>query len=119
VVNLLDNAIKYTPAGGAVRLKVAADGGSAVLEVVDTGPGIPGPDQPHVFERFYRGDPSRNRNTGGTGLGLSICKAIVDRAGGEIHIDSLPDIGTAVMVILPVARQAEDVDPLSRIETLL
>jgi signal transduction histidine kinase len=88
------------------------------VRVKDQGDGIDSAALPHVFERFYRGDPSRNRNTGGTGLGLSICKAIVDGAGGEIHIDSLPDIGTAVMVTLPVASQTEDAHPLTRIETL-
>ena len=117
--NLLLNALQHSRRDTTIIASALRKGSIVEVRVEDQGDGIDSVALPHVFERFYRGDPSRNRNTGGTGLGLSICKAIVDGAGGEIHIDSLPDIGTAVMVILPVARQAEDVDPLSRIETLL
>jgi signal transduction histidine kinase len=71
---------------------------------VDQGDGIPPEVLPYVFERFYRGDPSRNRKTGGTGLGLSICKAIVDAAGGQITLNSTLGVGTTVVVQLPLAR---------------
>jgi signal transduction histidine kinase len=117
--NLLLNALQHSRRDTTILASAFRQGGIVEIRVEDQGDGIDSVALPHVFERFYRGDPSRNRNTGGTGLGLSICKAIVDGAGGEIHIDSLPDIGTAVMVILPVASQAQDADPLSRIETRL
>jgi len=117
--NLLLNALQHSRRDTTITASVLRKGSIVEVRVEDQGDGIDSVALPHVFERFYRGDPSRNRNTGGTGLGLSICKAIVDGAGGEIHIDSLPDIGTAVMVILPVASRAEVAHPLSRIETLL
>src|ERR1700761_1182720 len=117
--NLLLNALQHSRRDTTITASAFRKGSIVEIRVEDQGDGIDSVALPHVFERFYRGDPSRNRNTGGTGLGLSICKAIVDGAGGEIHIDSLPDIGTAVMVILPVASQAEDAAPLSRMETLL
>jgi signal transduction histidine kinase len=117
--NLLLNALQHSRHDTTILASVLRKGSFVEVRVEDQGDGIDSVALPHVFERFYRGDPSRNRNTGGTGLGLSICKAIVDGAGGEIHINSLPDIGTAVLVILPVASQAGDAGPLSRIETLL
>ncbi len=116
--NLLLNALQHSRRDTTITASALRKGSIVEVRIEDQGDGIDSVALPHVFERFYRGDPSRNRNTGGTGLGLSICKAIVDGAGGEIHIDSLPDIGTAVMVILPVASQAEGAHPLSRIETL-
>lgn len=100
VSNLVDNALKFTPGGGAVRLTVTTDGTAATLRVEDTGPGIPAEDQPHLFERFFRADRARRRE-GGTGLGLSICQALVGSHGGSIRIDSEPGRGTAVTVTLP------------------
>jgi signal transduction histidine kinase len=96
--NLLLNALQHSPAGSAIRAMVRQNG-ELVLE--DDGDGIAPEDLPHVFDRFYRGDPSRSRNTGGTGLGLSICKAIVSRWRGTIEITSELGIGTRVMVRLP------------------
>ena len=80
------------------------------LAIEDDGDGIAPEDLPHVFDRFYRGDPSRSRNTGGTGLGLSICKAIVSRWQGTIEISSELGIGTRVMVRLPVSGAAFSFD---------
>jgi signal transduction histidine kinase len=117
--NLLLNALQHSRRNTTIIASALRKESMVEVRVKDQGDGIDSAALPHVFERFYRGDPSRNRNTGGTGLGLSICKAIVDGVGGEIHIDSLPDIGTAVMVTLPVASQGKDADPVSRIETLL
>jgi signal transduction histidine kinase len=117
--NLLLNALQHSRRNTTIIASALRKENIVEVRVEDQGDGIDSAALPHVFERFYRGDPSRNRNTGGTGLGLSICKAIVGGAGGEIHIDSLPDIGTAVMVTLPVASQGKDADPLNRIETLL
>jgi signal transduction histidine kinase len=98
--NLLLNALQHSPAGSAIRAMVRQNG---ELVIEDDGDGIAAEDLPHVFDRFYRGDPSRSRNTGGTGLGLSICKAIVSRRQGTIEITSELGIGTRVMVHLPVS----------------
>ncbi len=98
--NLLLNALQHSPAGSSVRAVVRQDG---ELVIEDDGDGIAAEDLPHVFDRFYRGDPSRSRNTGGTGLGLSICKAIVSRRQGTIEITSELGMGTRVMVRLPVS----------------
>jgi len=102
VSNLLLNALQHSPAESKVELRLAAESDFAVFTIEDHGDGIAPEALPHVFERFYRGDPSRARSTGGTGLGLAICKAIVERAGGAIAIASQPDQGTTVTVRLPV-----------------
>jgi signal transduction histidine kinase len=99
--NLLLNALQHSPAGSAIRAVVRQDGD---LAIEDDGDGIAPQDLPHIFDRFYRGDASRSRNTGGTGLGLSICKAIVSRWQGTIEITSELGIGTRVMVHFPVSR---------------
>ncbi len=99
---LIDNAIKYTPAGGQVTLKLRRRGGVAEIVVQDTGAGIPPEDLPHVFERFYRADPGRARDPGGTGLGLSIALWITRQHRGEIVIESVPGQGTVATVRLPV-----------------
>jgi signal transduction histidine kinase len=101
--NLLLNALQHSPAGSAIRAVVQQDGTQALLAIEDDGEGIAPQDLPHVFERFYRGDPSRSRNTGGTGLGLAICKAIASRWQGSIEIASDLGVGTRVMVRLPVS----------------
>jgi signal transduction histidine kinase len=102
--NLLLNALQHSPAGSAVRAVVQQDGTRSELLVEDGGEGIAPEDLPHVFERFYRGDPSRSRNTGGTGLGLAICKAIASRWQGTIEIASDLGIGTKVRVCFPAAQ---------------
>jgi signal transduction histidine kinase len=101
--NLLLNALQHSPAGSAIRAVVQQDGTQAQLALEDDGEGISAQDLPHVFERFYRGDPSRSRNTGGTGLGLAICKAIASRWQGSIDIASDLGVGTRVMVRFPVS----------------
>ncbi len=103
LLNLLDNAIKYTPAGGTVRANWALEGESAFVTVSDTGIGIEPEHVPHVFERFYRVDKARSRSEGGTGLGLAISRWIVDAHGGEITVASTPGHGTSVTVRLPVS----------------
>jgi signal transduction histidine kinase len=108
VQNLIDNAIKFTPAGGSVTVAVHddADHGRAVLTVSDTGIGIAADDMPRVFQRFYRGDKSRYRDAGmrGSGLGLSICHSIVHALKGEIQLESQPGKGTRFTVTLPSHR---------------
>jgi two-component system phosphate regulon sensor histidine kinase PhoR len=99
--NLIDNAIKYTPEGGAVRIACRLAGDAAVLEVADTGIGIPREDLARVFERFYRVDKARSRELGGTGLGLSIVKHLVQSIGGTINVSSRVGSGTQFTVTLP------------------
>ncbi|AMV38723.1 ATP-binding protein [Planctomyces sp. SH-PL62] len=101
--NLIENAVKYTPAGGVVTLEGRLDDGRAVVEVVDTGVGIPADALPRVFDRFFRVDVSRSRRTGGTGLGLSIAKAVVERHGGTIEAAGEPGRGATFRVALPIA----------------
>jgi heavy metal sensor kinase len=106
VVNLLDNAIKYTPAGGTINLNVHARGGKAVLEVVDTGIGIPAGALPHIFERFFRVDQARSRDAGGAGLGLAIVKSICAAHGGKVEVESVEGKGSWFRVELPLASPA-------------
>lgn len=101
VVNLLSNALKYTPPGGRVEIEVQNAENAAELIVRDNGNGIPPEDLPNIFERFYRADKSRNRLTGGSGLGLSIVKAIVEAHKGSIGVKSGPGVGTVFTVRLP------------------
>jgi heavy metal sensor kinase len=103
IVNLLDNAIKYTPVGGAVRLRVVAEEGRAVLEVADNGLGIPPEALPHVFDRFFRVDQSRSREPDGAGLGLAIVKAIAQAHDGEVEAESEAGRGSRFRVKLPLA----------------
>jgi two-component system phosphate regulon sensor histidine kinase PhoR len=101
--NLVDNALKYTPAGGSIRVRWWAEAEEACLEVEDTGIGIPDQDLPRIFERFYRVDKARSRQMGGTGLGLSIVKHLVQAMHGSIHATSRPGQGTTFQVRLPRA----------------
>jgi signal transduction histidine kinase len=102
VRNLVENAIRYTPEGGRVRVDLSAENGSAVLTVDDTGVGISSRDLPRVFERFYRVDPARSRQTGGTGLGLSIARHVVEGHGGRIEAHSELGRGSTFRVTLPL-----------------
>jgi heavy metal sensor kinase len=102
VVNLLDNAIKYTPQGGAVTLSVAAHDSKAVLEVEDNGVGIPSEALPRVFERFFRVDTARSRDQGGAGLGLAIVKSICTAHHGQVQAASTPGQGSRFSVELPL-----------------
>ncbi|HEY2787431.1 MAG TPA: ATP-binding protein [Fimbriiglobus sp.] len=99
--NLVDNAVKYTPAGGRVRVTWRIDGSNARIAVEDTGIGIPATDLERVFERFYRVDRARSREMGGTGLGLSIVKHLVQAMHGGIHAESQPGRGSVFTVHLP------------------
>jgi heavy metal sensor kinase len=108
VVNLLDNAIKYTPAGGSVQLNVRAHAGKAIVEVIDTGIGIPAGALPHVFERFYRVDKARSRDAGGAGLGLAIVKSICAAHGGQVFVDSVEGRGSRFTIELPLAAQVKN-----------
>jgi heavy metal sensor kinase len=106
IVNLLDNAIKYTAAGGRVRLTVRREQGFAVLEVADDGIGIPAEALPHVFKRFFRVDTSRSREQGGAGLGLAIVKSICSAHGADIEVISEPGRGSTFRLRQPLAAEA-------------
>jgi two-component system OmpR family sensor kinase len=105
LLNLVDNARKYTPKGGKVTVGLRREAGWAVLTVADTGMGIPTQELPHIFERFYRVDKARSRAAGGAGLGLSIVQWIVQAHGGKIGVQSEPNRGTTFTVRLPLANQ--------------
>jgi len=102
IVNLVDNAIKYTQEGGEIEINVGSEGSSAILEVADNGPGIPALALPHVFERFYRADKARSRANGGAGLGLSIVKAICAAHSAEVKVSSQEGRGCRFRVELPL-----------------
>ena len=110
---LLDNALKYTPAGGRIQLSLWRHGAEAVLQVEDTGIGLDPEDLPHVFDRFYRADKARARDDGGTGLGLAIAKSIVERHHGTIEVESTPGQGSVFTVRLPSARGSKRPAPVS------
>ena len=101
--NLIDNAVRYSREGGSVTVEVSSDGDEVVLRVRDTGIGIPSRDIPRIFERFYRVDRARSRETGGTGLGLAIVKHIVENHGGRIEVESELGSGSTFLVSLPAA----------------
>ena len=100
--NLLDNAVRYTGAGGSIGAELSATNGEAVLRIRDTGDGIPTRDLSRVFERFYRVDSARSRATGGTGLGLAIVKHVVESHGGSVDVESQLGVGSTFTVHLPV-----------------
>ena len=103
LLNLVTNAVKYTPGGGAVTVDLDDRGTEVVLQVGDTGIGIAPGDLPNIFDRFWRGDPSRSRVGAqpGTGLGLAITKWVAEAHGGTISVQSRPGRGTTFTVVLP------------------
>lgn len=113
--NLLANALQHTETGGTVMVQVLSHGGMTAFRVEDNGEGIPAEDLPHIFDRFYRGDPSRSRSTGGAGLGLAICKALAEAAGGQIKITSEVGRGTVAEVTLPRVDEKRIARPLQEV----
>jgi signal transduction histidine kinase len=105
LLNLLSNALRHTPPGGRIVVAAQPEGRMVRFSVSDTGPGIPGDELPHVFERYYRGDPSRARRTGGSGLGLAIVKQLVEAHGGQVTARSGPQGGATLEFTLPGAEQ--------------
>jgi heavy metal sensor kinase len=101
-MNLMDNAIRYTPSLGTVSVSLRREGQMAVVAITDTGVGIPAEDIPFIFERFYRVDKSRSRTEGGTGLGLAICRHIAEVHGGKIEVESQVGAGSTFSVWLPL-----------------
>jgi signal transduction histidine kinase len=104
VANLLENAVRHSPAGGRVRVTARPDRGRVAIEVTDEGPGIPEEEANRVFERFYRADPARASADGGAGLGLAIARWIVDLHGGEIRAERRRPHGCRMVVVLPGAK---------------
>jgi signal transduction histidine kinase len=109
--NLISNALKFTAAGGSVKVNVLQQAGEAVIEVTDTGIGIPESEQERLFQRFFRASSASQRHIAGVGLGLSIVRAIVEAHGGSIECHSLQGAGTTFRVRLPLASRA---DPAAR-----
>lgn len=107
VRNILDNAVRYTPAGGSVRVSVSQDAHQVFVSVADTGDGIPTRDVERVFERFYRVDSARSRATGGTGLGLSIVKHVAESHGGSVAVESELGMGSTFTIGLPKGEGGE------------
>jgi len=101
--NLLENAVRHTPPGGRITVQVKPVGRYLEISVADTGPGIPAEHLPKIFERFYRTDPSRTRETGGAGLGLAIVKQLVNAQGGTVRAESTPGAGATFAFSLPIA----------------
>jgi two-component system phosphate regulon sensor histidine kinase PhoR len=101
LANLVENAVRYVPRGGEVRIEASAVAMGVELAVVDDGEGIPYADQPRIFERFYRVEKGRARTRGGTGLGLAIVKHVAEVHGGHVEVESSPSQGTTFRIILP------------------
>jgi signal transduction histidine kinase len=106
--NLLDNAVRFTPSGGAVTVSAQRHNGSVEVRVADTGVGIPPEHLPRLFERFYRADPARSREDGGTGIGLAIARSVVEAHGGHIRAESELGKGSVFTFDLPVASTARN-----------
>ena len=104
IYNLTDNAIKHSPEGGTVSLLVATDGDTVTIRVNDEGPGVPVEYRERIFERFFRVDSSRSRETGGTGLGLAIVKHVVQSCNGTVKVEDAPGGGASFIVTLPAAQ---------------
>ena len=103
--NLLENALRYTPSGGHVKLSARSLSDETEFRVQDSGPGISEIDLPHIFDRFYRGDKSRSRQDGGSGLGLAISKSIIETHGGRIWAESAVNEGTTIVFVLPMFKK--------------
>ena len=110
VFNLVENGIKYNTPGGTLTVSLHREEDNAIIEVVDTGMGIPADAMDHIFERFYRVDKARSRQTGGSGLGLSIVRDTVNRNDGEIRVESTPGQGTRFTVVFPVFETGEVIE---------
>ena len=110
ITNLFENAINYSDPGGQVGISLKRVENFAEIVVTDSGVGIALEDQARIFERFYRVDPSRSRETGGTGLGLAIVKHIALNHGGEITVFSKPGLGSTFTLTLPLTASSEDTE---------
>lgn len=103
LLNVVDNAAKYSSAPSSITVTAEANAETVAIQVRDEGPGLSAEDKKHAFDRFYRGSESRSRRTGGSGLGLAIVQALAQRSAGSVSLDSAPDRGTTVSIVLPTA----------------
>jgi two-component system sensor histidine kinase BaeS len=103
LINVVENAIQYSPPGGCVNISVSDDADDCVIQVADSGSGISPESLPHIFERFYRSDESRSRTSGGFGLGLAIARTAVNRARGVLSVQSTVGVGSVFTIRLPLA----------------
>lgn len=106
--NIMNNAIKYSPAGGTITCRLVETHNSVILSIADEGLGVPKKDIPHVFDRFFRVDKARARSMGGTGLGLAISKEVVQKHGGKIWVESAENVGSTFFIALPYVPYEED-----------
>jgi two-component system sensor histidine kinase VicK len=113
LLNILSNAVKYTPDGGKIEITGGTTGNKVWIKIKDNGIGIPEEDLSRIFDRFYRVDKARSRESGGTGLGLSIAREIVIRHGGDIMIESAAGGGTTVTIVWPIEGRAVNKRKLS------
>jgi len=104
ITNVIDNAVRHSPQGGAVVVHAHGNGTDVAIEVVDEGPGIPPEEASRVFERFYRSDAARSSRDGGSGLGLAIARWIVDLHGGNIRVEQAIPRGCRMVIVLPLNR---------------
>jgi signal transduction histidine kinase len=104
----VDNAIKYSEEGSPISLELSRENGRAVVGVTDRGCGIPEGEIPHIFDRFYRAEGSSRAD--GTGLGLALAKEITDHMGGEIRVDSRPEVGSNFSLLLPLSRKPRNTE---------
>jgi two-component system sensor histidine kinase VicK len=100
-MNVIDNAVKYSPIGNPIQVRVERRDGRCILDVVDNGPGIPGDDREKIFDRFYRVDKARSREAGGAGLGLSIARWAVEAHSGTLRVVAGTDTGSTFRFTLP------------------
>ena len=107
--NLVENGIKYNRPGGALKLTLSREAQNAIINISDTGVGIPEESLAHIFERFYRVDKARSRSTGGSGLGLSIVRNLIERNNGQIRVTSKLGEGTEFTITFPIAEIQEDI----------
>jgi two-component system, OmpR family, sensor kinase len=119
ITNLVENSARYSTAGEPITIEGEACEDIVSIRVKDAGPGFVEDDARHMFERFYRGNKSRTRANGGSGLGLSIVHALVQQSHGEIKIDTGPDRGTTVAIMLPRLDEPVHLSPVTRRETIL
>jgi two-component system phosphate regulon sensor histidine kinase PhoR len=117
LINLIENAIKFSPAGGLVSIRAERDGDSMLFSVRDTGVGIPADVQPHVFDRFYRGKQKGVEHVSGSGLGLSLVKAVVDNHRGKVWLDSRVGQGTTFYMALPMATTSVPVVEVTKVQS--
>lgn len=107
ITNLIENALRFTPRGGSILLSLESSSDTVQVRITDNGPGIPAVDLPHIFDRFYKADETRNKEKGGTGLGLAIARRILHLHDSELHVESSPGVGTTFQFSLPTLKMTE------------